>query len=304
LGAKEVSVNQEKGIIHIQGPILANQSIKPSVIEIDGSQTTQFYSALSLALAFHPIRVIIKNLRNEKVLPSQRYGELTTFLISLFQKGQRTFSIPLDFSSLSYPLVLAAHRGSCLIRSYNGLDPWQIDSRLVPLLKEIGCYVEERNQELYVDSRQKLLTPFEWDVSLAPDLFPALCFLSAFIPGTSTFKQTEILQYKESHRLQAMTHILDQCGISYHWDTPTGIFKIMGQTWEQTLQRRSSLDSQKTLQTTFDHRMVMTGYLFLRSLAGGFLSPVQAVSKSFPSFFSFMGEEYAVCNGETHISQT
>jgi 5-enolpyruvylshikimate-3-phosphate synthase len=55
--------------------------------------------------------------------------------------------------------------------------------------------------------------------------------------------------------------------------------------------RKNITSVEVNLELPDDHRMVMAGALFLRFHQGGKLSPVSAVSKSYPRFFELLSKE-------------
>ena len=52
--------------------------------------------------------------------------------------NKNTYTIPVDFSSLSYPFALGLIRGRVLIKNCLAIDPLQADSQLIQLMKDAG----------------------------------------------------------------------------------------------------------------------------------------------------------------------
>ncbi|MFI5390619.1 MAG: hypothetical protein ACHQYQ_04590 [Bacteriovoracales bacterium] len=259
----------EKGVdfIKIRGPInLENKELK-----IDSSLSTQFSSALALSLANTDVRVFSENIKSSK-----SYLELTNYLIMKFQEGIRTFRVPLDFSSLSYPLALAALNGSVLIENYQGRDEYQGDSIFLDLLKKSGAKVIESSDRLLVEKAN--LKPLEIDCSGCLDLVPTLSFLFSHIPGITLLKNIRALSYKESDRIFEIQRLLNLFKKECRLTEDFGL-EIIG-----SIEKSPFVE----YESPKDHRMIMTAFLFMRLNGGGILKNPKFVDKSFPDFFKLL----------------
>ncbi len=268
LSSYGVFVEKGADFIKIRGPInLDNKELK-----IDSSISTQFSSALALSLANTEVRVFSKNIKSSK-----NYLELTNYLIMKFQEGSRSFKVPLDFSSLSYPLSLAALNGSVLIENYQGRDEYQGDSIFLDLLKKSGANVFENRDHLLVEKSSNL-KPLEIDCSGCLDLVPTLSFLFSHIPGITLLKNIKALSYKESDRIFEIQRLLNlfkkECRLTEDFD-----LEIIGS------QEKSPFVEYEAPK---DHRMIMTAYLFMRLNSGGIIKNPKFVDKSFPDFFRLL----------------
>lgn len=259
LGVKAELKNNE---LFIQGPLNLSSSL-----EIDCSRTTQFASGLQLALAYTECKVVPVRMNS-----SQSYWKMTEHLIEKFQTLNE-FEIPLDWSSASYPMVFAALKQEIFFPHLK-IDPFQADAKLSDILKKLGSVKEEKE-----GLRVAPLTgahSFKLDVSDCLDLVPSLAFLFSHIPGHHILSGIENLKHKESDRLLEVQNLLK-------------IFHRKTQSDSHQLEIFGSSEILKeTVHLVFpdDHRLVMTGALFLRFHAGGTLLPIEAVQKSYPSFFS------------------
>ncbi len=243
-----------------------------TALKIDCSRSTQFASGFLLAFGNSDLPITFSNLDSSK-----KYLEMTQSLVDEFKAGKREFDVPVDFSSLSYPIALGAVTGDVCITNYCGLDPYQADSVFLALLKDIGADVDEDNL-LFV--KKSKLTAFNFNCSGCPDLTPTLSFIAAFATGTSILSGLEVLKYKESDRISEIIRILDAFGIEYHYHEAQYSLEIVG--------RPDHKGKFVEFSPPADHRMVMTCYLFMRSLSGGVLHNVEHVNKSFPRFFEIM----------------
>ncbi|MCR9204530.1 MAG: hypothetical protein NXH75_08140, partial [Halobacteriovoraceae bacterium] len=133
LNSLEVKTSYNKGDdwITVQGPIVGEK------VEVECSKTTQFLTGIALALSDTEIEVIPKNLT-----VSLPYWELTKELLKWGKSEKNKYVNPVDYSSLSYPLALAAVTGKVLITNCNEIDPNQADSMFLSVLKEMGARVE------------------------------------------------------------------------------------------------------------------------------------------------------------------
>jgi 3-phosphoshikimate 1-carboxyvinyltransferase len=244
----------------IQGPLNL-----PSEVEVDCLRTTQFASALALA---YPATII----KPVNLGSSLSYWEMTIDLIKTSQK-QSEFLVGLDWSSASYPLAFGA-LNQPLFFPHLYPDHLQADSKFYDLLKGLGC-LQECEGGLKVLPLEKFEHSITMDVSDCLDLVPSLAFFLAHLKATHELKGIENLIHKESNRLEEVLKLLE----IFHrkaWVKENSLFIVGSEERISTAQSLIFPD---------DHRMVMTGTLFLLHHAGGEISPSQAVSKSFPEFF-------------------
>lgn len=239
-------------------------------VEIDCSETTQFASGFQLALAYTEIDVVPLNLA-----ASKSYWVMTKALIETFKKV-REYSIPMDWSSASYPLAFAALKQTIFFPGLKN-DPFQADAKFFSILKQIDV-IQETADGIKVKPYQGK-KDFKLEVSDCLDLVPALAFFLSHIEGTHFLTGIKNLIYKESDRLQEIIKLLEEFGLKA--STDGSVLQIEGSSSLQGI----SAD----LQLPDDHRMVMTGALFLRYHRGGSITPAFAVAKSYPEFFKLFG---------------
>jgi 3-phosphoshikimate 1-carboxyvinyltransferase len=267
LSSLGVLVEKGSDFIKIKGPI----KFEGDHLMVDSSLSSQFASAFALSLSDKKITVLAKNLE-----ASEKYLSLTYHLIEKFKDGLRNFSVPLDFSSLSYPLALAALTGQVRIENYPGMDPYQADSIFLQVLKEIGVEVLEGDDYLIV-RKSKNLKSIEMDCSKCLDLVPTLSFLFSYIPGKTVLKNIKALSYKESDRILEIQKLLN-------------LFKIENRFAEDSLEIIGTVNQSPFLEyeAPKDHRLIMTAYLFMRYNSGGIIKNYSSVDKSFPKFFELL----------------
>ncbi|MDD4975320.1 MAG: hypothetical protein PHY93_13255 [Bacteriovorax sp.] len=264
-----IDTNPADAWLSVKGPA---QMINTGKLEIDCKLSTQFASAMMLAFSALPISFELKNIQ-----ASETYLKMTEFILKE-TLNKNSYTIPVDFSSLSYPFALGLIRGRVLIKNCLRLDPLQADSGLIQLMKDAGGDIEWTPNGLLVSSKNKLL-PFSVDGSQFPDLVPTLAFIAAHIEGTSTLSNLSVLRHKESDRLDEILTLLKTLSIDFIFNENNDEIIIHG---------KGQLYPNMSLKTARDHRMVMTAYLFLRANSGGLLAEVDCVEKSFPDFFKIM----------------
>ncbi len=247
--------------LYLQGPLNL-----PKKVRVDCSRTTQFASAVMMSFSSRT-EVIPENMNS-----SHSYWNLTLQNILDMQKSE-VYSIPLDWSSASYPLAYAALAQKT---EFPGLkfDPFQSDAKFFNILKSFSA-IESYEGGIRVNPVKEPRS-IEVDVSDCLDLVPALAFFLSHIEGRHILKGVSNLVHKESDRLTEVMKLLKK------------FERIAGTEGDDLLIEGSKLilTTPQDLILPDDHRMVMTAGMFLRLHAGGSLTPAEAVDKSYPGFFN------------------
>lgn len=266
----ESEESPEKPWIKLKGPASTYNTAK---LEIDCQKSTQFATAMMLAFSENPLRFEFINIDS-----SETYLKMSSFVIEK-SRVTNSYTIPVDFSSLSYPAALAALVGRVLIKNCYELDFYQADSEFINILKKSGadCIFTESGLEIKKGNK---LNPISFDISKAPDLFPTLVFFSAHINGISHFFNLEILKFKESDRLQEMMDLMKKIGVEMQYSVLDDSLIIIGDA-----QRKYQ---ENTIKPARDHRIVMAAALFMAKNSGGELFETDCVKKSFPEFFKLL----------------
>lgn len=269
-----VKINLEnEAWLSLQGPL----SPKTNEIVIDCSHSTQFATAMQLALSTSDIEIIPKNLHR-----SARYFKITKDLVKSFKNHDKDFDTPLDFSSFGYPLALAAVFGKLELTHYAGIDELQADSEIVNILKAMNAKVNIKGSHFLIEKSQ--LKSVDIDCSDFPDLVPTLAFLCSYAKGTSKLKNIDVLRHKESDRIVETLKILHAFNIKAVYHEKKDYLEIDGDVGEMP-----SLKEKINLKTAKDHRMIMVAYLFMRVNSGGTLNDILHINKSYPKFLEVMG---------------
>ena len=277
-----LSVSHQNGLL----PIAVKGSVTNTELEIDASEGSQFVSGLFLLAARHPgtWEIAIKE------LSSRPYFEMTLAALREFgfqyERSNDVFSfegnqalscahiqVEGDWSSVAAHLVGAAIRGEIRV---SGLNPesLQPDKNLLHALEQFGAtYKWENGNLILTESKNK--TPFEFDCTQQPDLFPVLVILACAANGTSSIKGIHRLKNKESDRLQAMCEAMSKWGIRY--EIMEQVILIHGNGSIATAQ----------IETYHDHRIVMAGCVAsLLCEEGQVIDDSSAIEKSYPRFIA------------------
>ncbi len=257
---------------------------------LNGGVSSQFLSALLIAapLAEDDTRIII-----EGELKSRPYAEITLDMLSdagarvtaerqEFQisgnqtYNLRSYTIPGDFSSASYPLAAAAVTGSeATVRGI--LPSRQGDSAIIEILRSMGAEVSWDKEKGDLKIKGGELQGIDVDASLTPDLVPTIAVLGAVASGKTVVYNAEHVRHKETDRLHAMAVELSKMGADIK-ERPDGL-EIMGGGGK--------------LHGAFvhgyhDHRIVMALTVAGFVAGGTRIDTAESVDVSYPGFFQAM----------------
>lgn len=259
--------------VEIQGPL----EFQKKKIEINCERTSQFISALSLAFCDTKTQFAPVNLHSSK-----DYYVLTENLIKVFYfehfKRNLQFQIPIDFSSISYPVALGILTGKVVVKNCSFIDMMQPDAIFFKIIKEMGGDYKIDIQGLTIE-KAPVLKGIQWDCSSCPDLVPTLSFLCAYAQGESRLSNIGSLQHKESDRIYEILKILTSFQVPHDYHTESKTLIIHG---------NSPKVSAPQVIAVPDHRMIMMSYLFMRFNQGGKIYFHSHVKKSFENFFEVM----------------
>jgi 3-phosphoshikimate 1-carboxyvinyltransferase len=283
LGARAISIRKNG-----KAPVVIEGRIKGGAAELSGSVSSQFLSALLIATPMADGDTCI-GIKGE--LKSRPYAEIT--LDMLYDAGVRfearasefwvpgnqqfylrSYTVPGDFSSASYPLAAAAITGGEV--TIRGLFPSkQGDSAIVDILRRMGAEISWNTEAGVLKIKGGDLEGVEFDASLTPDLVPTIATLGALARGKTIVKNAEHVRHKETDRLHAMAVELSKMGANI-WERPDGLEIIGGEL-------RGA-----TVTGYHDHRIVMA--LALAGLAAGEtrIDTAETVDVSYPGFFEEM----------------
>jgi 3-phosphoshikimate 1-carboxyvinyltransferase len=263
-----VQVNKDdENYLILRGPYFDKGSAT-----IDCQDSTQFLSAIMMATVDKEITLKELNLTS-----SAKYLEITKTMVQKFKNDNLLYHVPVDASSLGYPLAFAAlddQNREVLVGNCFAIDEEQADSKIFNILEQIGANVEFSSLGLRCSKNE--LRPFIIDGSECPDLIPTLCFLASYLKGKSYLNNIGVLRHKESDRIEEIIHLLNIFRVNFEFEHDNLI--IFG--------RSEEFVDKPEIYTAPDHRIIMMAYLFLKQESGGLLNHITHVKKSFPHFTS------------------
>ncbi|WNY25801.1 3-phosphoshikimate 1-carboxyvinyltransferase [Methanolapillus millepedarum] len=280
-------------------PLIVSGKMKPGKYSIDGGVSSQFISALLLTC---PLLDGSTELWIDGELKSKPYVDITLDVaekagVKIIEQNRSSgngisykiegsqiynlgdYTVPGDFSSVSYVLAAAALIPKSRVHVKNIFPSAQGDSAIIEILKEMGADIswDKKTGVVCVSNSGKKLKGICVDAGKTPDLVPTLAVLGAFSEGTMTIQNAEHVRFKETDRLKAMATELSKMGADIV-ETKDGLI-ISGKS--------SSLKG-ANLCGWDDHRIVMA--LFVAGLAVGntTIDTAESVRISYPSFFEDM----------------
>ena len=283
LGAEAFSIRGDG-----KAPLVIKGKMRGGTANLNGGVSSQFLSALLIAapLAESDTKIIIQG-----DLKSRPYAEITLdmladagvrveaktqeFLVPGGQSyGLKSYTIPGDFSSASYPLAAAAVTGSEV--TVKGVLPSrQGDSAIIDILGRMGAKVTWDRESGDLKIKGGNLEGVEVDASRTPDLVPTIAVLGALAKGKTVVKNAEHVRHKETDRLHAMAVELSKMGADIR-ERPDGL-EITGGKLHGA-----------SVHGYHDHRIVMALTVAGFVAGGTRIDTAEAVDVSYPGFFDQM----------------
>lgn len=258
-------------------------------VEIDGSLSSQFLSALLLAapLAAGPVRIRVRG-----QLVSRPYIDLSLDLMRRFgapveaEEDRRLFRVPAsgyrspgrclvegDASSATYFLAAGAVRGEGIRIQGIGAGSIQGDLGFADVLRAMGARVQVRPDCIKVAPGPEPLTGIAADFNRMPDAAMTLAVLALFARGKTRIGNIGNWRLKETDRLAAMARELRKLGAAVEEGRE-----------DLTIDPPKALRP-ATIDTYGDHRMAMS---FSLAALGGIpiaIKDPDCVAKTFPDYF-------------------
>jgi 3-phosphoshikimate 1-carboxyvinyltransferase len=275
-------------------PIAVAGPIEGGKVSMPGDVSSQFVTALLMvgALTGDGISVTL-----ETELKSAPYVDITLELLADFGvdarqtpfgyavDGDQTYSapaggysVPGDFSSMSYLLAAGAVAGEDAVTVEGAHPSAQGDAAIVDVLERMGATVDwDRDDGLVTVERSNLIGA-QVSVADTPDLLPTIAVLGAVAGGTTRIVDAEHVRYKETDRVAAMAEELDALGAAVEEEQDTLV--VHGSDTEL---RGARVDGRG------DHRIVMA--LAVAGLVADGTTTVEGaehVDVSFPGFFDVL----------------
>ncbi|MFD1515270.1 3-phosphoshikimate 1-carboxyvinyltransferase [Halomarina rubra] len=278
-----------------QAPLVVGGALGGGTVSIPGDVSSQYITALLMAGAVtdEGIRVDL-----ETELKSAPYVDITRELLADFgvdtqetddgfevaggqsYRREEPYTVPGDFSSLSYLLAMGALAAPDGLRIEGAVPSAQGDTAIVDVLERMGGDVEWDREAGVIEVSRSTLSGVEVSVADTPDLLPTIATLGAVADGDTHITDAEHVRFKETDRVSAMATELGKMGV-------------------ETTEERDSLtvhggDSAlqgATVDGYHDHRIVMS--LAVAGLVADGETTVQGaehVDVSFPTFFDVLDD--------------
>ena len=264
--------------------------LKGGAVEIDGSISSQFLTALLMAapMAQEDMTItIVGELVSKPYIDitldiMQRFGvevvneEYQRFIVKAGQryKALDHFMVEGDASSASYFLAAAAIKGGRVKVTGIGKDSVQGDVKFADVLEAMGANVEWA--EDYIAVSRGELHAIDMDFNHIPDAAMTIATTALFADGTTTLRNIYNWRVKETDRLYAMATELRKVGATveegedYLTITPPKQLK------------HAAID------TYDDHRMAMCFSLLALDPVSVTINDPECTAKTFPNYFEVL----------------
>jgi len=261
-----------------------------SRMEIDGSLSSQFVSALLIACP-HLIgdsHVVIKGKR----IVSADYIDMTlgilkksgvivrrlkerSYLIKGEQgfKGLKHFTVPSDYGLAAFLIAAGAlHSSRLVLKGHFPADLPQADGRIIGLLQKMGVKLTTTTRSIRINGPAQLKGG-DFSLKDCPDLVPIMAVTALFAKGKTRLRDIQHARVKESNRISDLRKELLKVGA-----------KVSEKKNELIIEPQLAYRGGKTLDAHHDHRMAMA-FAVLGTRIGLQVKGAQSVSKSYPAFF-------------------
>ena len=278
-----------------QAPLVVGGGIDGGRVSIPGDVSSQYITALLMAGAVtsEGVRVDL-----ETELKSAPYVDVTRELLADFgvETGETdagfevpggqsyarddAYTVPGDFSSLSYLLAMGALAAPDGLRIEGAVPSAQGDTAIVDVLDRMGGDVDWDRDDGVVTVSRSALSGCEVSVADTPDLLPTVATLGAVAAGDTHITDAEHVRFKETDRVSAMATELGKMGVEVTEERDS--LTVHG---GDTDLRGATVDGYH------DHRIVMA--LAVAGLVADGETTVRGaehVDVSFPEFFDVLAD--------------
>jgi 3-phosphoshikimate 1-carboxyvinyltransferase len=272
--------------------IIKGGGIKGGTAFVDGSISSQFISGLLIASIYADSEVVVKvggklvsrPYVSATLATMKHFGvsvEHSSDMLEYYIKNARywgtKFDIPSDFSTAALLLASGALVGEELrVKALNFVMP-QGDSRIVDILKKMGCQikVDEEKGEVVINGSDKL-EGGKFDLSDTPDLLPVVSILALKARTPVSITGVAHARVKETDRVSNIAAELLKLGAHV---------KEYGDGLEITapLVIKNAL-----LEAHNDHRLFMAFTIASMMTEKSIVAGAQSVDVSYPEFIAHM----------------
>lgn len=273
-------------------PMTIKGPMEISSLEIDGSESSQYVTGFLYALSYAAEKTV--TLKVHKAV-SKPYIALSVELLNQFGHKVRCndsftqievsprvlnskeieLTVESDWSSASFLIVAALLAGDLRLLGLDA-DSLQADSMMIELLKNIKAEFDFSTSGLLVKKLDSI-SPFIFDATDCPDLFPPLAILAAYAEGITIIQGLCRLKNKESDRGLAIQTELGKLGVRIELIQDDMIIHGKGNL------------SGGVVASHGDHRIAMAlAVAGLKAQSSIVIEGAESVHKSFPDFFEML----------------
>lgn len=261
--------------------------LKADEIEIDGSISSQFLTALLMIAPLFESNSVIK-VKGELV--SKPYIEITLAIMKQFGiaiehdnyqsfviEGNQLYQSPGEYmvegdaSSASYFLAAGAIKGGTVKVKGVGQDSVQGDIRFADVLEKMGAKITWHKDAIEVTGGP--LTGIDMDMNHIPDAAMTIATTALFATGKTTIRNIYNWRVKETDRLSAMATELEKLGVTV----------VEGQDYIEV--SPSPTLNLAEIDTYNDHRIAMCFSLVSLSKTAVVINDPGCTAKTFPDYF-------------------
>ena len=263
-------------------------AVRPATVRVRGEVSSQFLSALLMAL---PLSGQASRIEVEGELVSKPYVEITLnvmrrFGIEVQRTGWSRYEVPAavyrspgkimveaDASSASYFLAAGALGGGPVRVEGIGRESIQGDVRFTEVLERMGARVSLMDDAIEVRAGAGKLKPVDMDLNHIPDAAMTAAVLALFAAGPSSLRNIGSWRVKETDRLAAMATELRKLGATVQ--EGSDFLRIVP----------GALRAGVAIDTYDDHRMAMSFSLVALGGVPVTINDPGCVAKTFPEYF-------------------
>lgn len=277
-----------------QAPLVIRGPIDGGSVSIPGDVSSQFITALLMAGAITAEGIDIEL---ETALKSAPYVDITREVLDAFgikteadpdgfhvpggqayEPEDGEYSVPGDFSSLSYLLAAGAVAGDGPLRLRRAFPSAQGDTAIVDILAAMEAELSWDRDDGVITVWESDLAGTTVDVGDTPDLLPTIAVLGAVADGETRITNAEHVRYKETDRVAAMAEALTRMGA-----------EVEEFEDELVIHGGDSTLAGAVLDGRGDHRIVMALAVAALSAEGETtIRGAEHVDVSFPGFFDVL----------------
>jgi 3-phosphoshikimate 1-carboxyvinyltransferase len=266
-----------------KAPAIVKGPAKGGFTKLDGI-SSQFLTSLLISCPLMPKDTTIELTRLNEI----PYADITLWWLdklgikyennnykSFYIPGNQSYksyelTIPADFSSATFFLVLAAISGGKItIRNLDMTDP-QGDKLVIKILEDMGAHIEKSANGITLTGKN--LKGIEIDMNSIPDALPALAVAGCFAEGETKLLNVPQARLKETDRIRVMFEELTKMGADIQ-ELPDGLII------------RNSKLKHAEVQGHKDHRIVMALSIAGLCLDGEtIIDTSEAAAVTFPTF--------------------